>query len=65
MKIRANDVVGAIKDWEAAFVGAEGAAPRVQEQYGELVENCLNHFAFETTVDPNDANAHSAYGRAC
>lgn len=66
IRIQNDQVREAMLDWEAAFEGTDSQAPlRVQQQYPELVESAINHFAFETTVDPNDAVRHAAYGRAC
>jgi tetratricopeptide (TPR) repeat protein len=65
IRIQNQQVREAMMDWEAAFDGTDRqAAQRVQQQYPELVEVALNHFAFETTVDPNDAVRHAAYGKA-
>lgn len=65
IRIQHQQVRESMLDWEAAFDGIDRqAAQRVQQQYPELVDIALNHFAFETTVDPNDPLRHAAYGKA-
>ncbi|MBS2037101.1 tetratricopeptide repeat protein, partial [bacterium] len=59
-----EDVQNAIQDWEAALEGDLQLAAALHQQHTALVDKALYDFHFETTVEANDANVHSALGRA-
>ncbi|MFN8607976.1 MAG: tetratricopeptide repeat protein [Vulcanimicrobiota bacterium] len=59
-----EDVQNAILDWESSLDGDLQLAAAIHQQHTALVDKALYDFQFETTVEANDANVHSALGRA-
>ena len=64
LRVANEDSQGAISDWEQALEGDLQLAAALHSQHTALVDKALYDFHFETTVEANDANVHSALGRA-
>ncbi|MBX3172065.1 MAG: tetratricopeptide repeat protein [Candidatus Eremiobacteraeota bacterium] len=64
LRVGNEDAQNAIVDWEQALDGDLQLASALHSQHTALVDKALYDFHFETTVEANDANVHSALGRA-
>ena len=64
LRVGNEDAQNAIVDWEAALDNDLQLAAALHQQHTALVDKALYDFHFETTVEANDANVHSALGRA-
>ena len=64
LRVGNEDSQSAIVDWEQALEGDLQLASALHSQHTSLVDKALYDFHFETTVEANDANVHSALGRA-
>jgi tetratricopeptide (TPR) repeat protein len=64
LRVGNEDAQGAISDWEQALDGDLQLASALHSEHTALVDKALYDFHFESTVEANDANVHSALGRA-
>ena len=65
IRVGSEDAENAIKDWELALGDAPEFISVLESEQAAWIEKAFRDFHFETTVEANNSNVHSALGRAC